>query len=300
MGRIAIIRVDHVARGAAARAIVAGMIVRAGERKNRIEQSRLLQAKKYGIRAQFGSKTSFAELIVGLAGLFFAIRIADLRFLAPASFEDPQHIAGLRSFPAQEWIELGKDSFGASFFRRWLRRGLDRLRLPVTIVTFAEPRVLCGIAAVVIERRAPKESGVRHHARRHRTSFSGVATSGTASFGSDAQIPRVYKFYILRGFRKPFCVRAFGKRRAIFEHRVVWLNVGFLFYGIVFRKTCAPLLHGTGRGTRRPPARRPRTNSSSHEERREKITQRRRGSKDFAEKAFLVFGVGAFSARLRT
>src|SRR3977135_1357050 len=117
------------------------MIVRAGERKNRIQQSRFLQAKKYGIRAQPGSKTSFAELVIGLARFLFAIRIPNLRFLAPASLEDPQHIAGLRSFPAQEWIELGKDSFGASFFRRGLRKGLDRLRLPVTIVAFAEPRV---------------------------------------------------------------------------------------------------------------------------------------------------------------
>src|SRR6266850_1852983 len=168
MGRIAIVRVDHVARGAAARAIIARMIVRAGERKNRIEQSRLLQAKKYGIRAQLGSKTSLAELVIGLARLFFAIGIANLPFLAPASLEDTQHIAGLRSFPAQERLELGKDSFGSSFFRRWLRRSLDRLRLPVTIVAFAESCILCGIAAVVVQRGAPQESGVRHHARGHR------------------------------------------------------------------------------------------------------------------------------------
>src|SRR6267378_7944588 len=117
MGWIAIIRVDHVTRGAPATAIVAGMIVRSWERNNRIQQSRFLQAKEYGIRPQFGSKTSFAELVIGLARFFFAIRIANLRFLAPASFEDPQHIAGLRSFPTQKWIELGKNSFGARFFR---------------------------------------------------------------------------------------------------------------------------------------------------------------------------------------
>src|SRR5712691_11060263 len=122
------------------------MIVRAGERKNRIEQSRFLQAKKYRIRAQLGSKTSFAELVIGLARLFFAIRIADLRFLAPASLEDPQHIAGLRGFPTQKWIELRKDSFGARFFRCRLRRSLDRLRLAVAIVAFPKSRVFCGIA----------------------------------------------------------------------------------------------------------------------------------------------------------
>src|SRR6266852_6005960 len=155
MGRIAIIRVDHVARGAAARAIIARMIVRAGERKNRIEQSRLLQSKKHRIRAQLSSKTSIAELVIGLARFFFAIRIANLRFLALASLEGPQHIAGLRSFPTQKWIELRKDSFGASFLRRWLRRGLDRLRLPVTIVAFAESCVFRGIAAVVVQRGAP-------------------------------------------------------------------------------------------------------------------------------------------------
>src|SRR6267143_7225007 len=97
MRGIAIIRVDHVTRDAATRAIIARMIVRARERKNRIEQSRFLQAKKYGIRTQPGSKTSFAELVIGLARFLFAIRIPNLRFLAPASLEVPQHIAGLRS-----------------------------------------------------------------------------------------------------------------------------------------------------------------------------------------------------------
>src|SRR6266446_5661183 len=170
------------------------MIVCPGQRKNRIEQSRFLQAKEYGIGAQLGSKTSCAKLIVGLARFFFAIRIADLRFLAPPSFEDSQHIAGLRSFPTQERLELGKDSFGASFFRRWLRRSLNRLRSPVTIKAFAEPRVLCGVAAVVVQRGSPKESGVRHHARGNRASFRGVATHGAAGFRGDAQISRVYEF----------------------------------------------------------------------------------------------------------
>src|ERR1700687_2678525 len=144
------------------------MIVRAGQRKNRIEQTRFLQPKKYRIRTQRGSKTSFAELVIGPARFFFAIRIANLRFLAPSSLENPQHIAGLRSFPAQKWIELGKDSLGARLFRRWLRRSLDRLRLSITIIAFAESRVFYGIAAVVIQGSAPKKPSVRHHARGNR------------------------------------------------------------------------------------------------------------------------------------
>src|SRR5713101_8244853 len=71
--RVAIIRVDHVAGGAAAAAIVAGMIVRAGERHLRIHQTRLLQAQENGIGAELCAEAAVAEFVLGLAGIFFAI-----------------------------------------------------------------------------------------------------------------------------------------------------------------------------------------------------------------------------------
>ena len=77
--RRAIVGVNHVAGGAAAVPIVAGMIVGAGQRKNRIQQARLLQAQKHRVGAQLGAEAAIAQLVVGRAGIFFGIRIADFR-----------------------------------------------------------------------------------------------------------------------------------------------------------------------------------------------------------------------------
>ena len=60
--RIAIVGVNDVAGGAAAGAIVAGMIVGAGQRHDRIEQARFLQAEENGIGAQFRAEAAVAEL----------------------------------------------------------------------------------------------------------------------------------------------------------------------------------------------------------------------------------------------
>src|SRR6266481_954717 len=152
---ITVIRVDDVARRAPAAAIVARMIVCTGKRQDGVEQSRFLQAEKNRIGAQLSAEAAVAELVVGFAGIFFAIGIANLGLPAPAAFENAEDVAGLRGFPAEEWVEFGNHTLGASFFRRWLRRSLDRLRHAVAIVAFAEARVFCGVAAVVVERCAP-------------------------------------------------------------------------------------------------------------------------------------------------
>ena len=74
--RIAIVCVNDVAGGAAAGAIVAGMIVGAGQRHHRIDETRFLQAEKDGIGAEFRAETAVAQFGVWLAGIFFAIGIA--------------------------------------------------------------------------------------------------------------------------------------------------------------------------------------------------------------------------------
>jgi len=58
--RIAVICVDDVAGGAAAGAIVAGMIVRAGQRHDGVHKTRFLQTEKDGIGAKFGAETAVA------------------------------------------------------------------------------------------------------------------------------------------------------------------------------------------------------------------------------------------------
>ena len=92
-----------------------------------------MQAEKNGIGTQPGAKAALTQLFVGLAGIFFAIGIPDLRLFAPAAFENAKNIAGLRSFPAKKRIELRNYSFGARLFPRGLRRRLNRLRRAIAI-----------------------------------------------------------------------------------------------------------------------------------------------------------------------
>src|SRR6478735_4692964 len=68
--RAPVIRVDDVACRATTVAIVAWLIVGAGERQHRIEQARLLQAEEDRIGAQGSAETSIAQFRVGTSGIF--------------------------------------------------------------------------------------------------------------------------------------------------------------------------------------------------------------------------------------
>ena len=73
MHRRAVVGVDHMAGRAAAGAVVAGMIVGAGQRKQRIEQARLLQAQKHRDRcAARVPRPRSLSLSSGSPGIFFA------------------------------------------------------------------------------------------------------------------------------------------------------------------------------------------------------------------------------------
>ena len=99
-------------------AIVAGMIVGAGQRQQRIEQARLLQAEEHGIGAQQRAQAAVAQLVIGQPGIFasrFGLPIS-ARALA-AALEDAQNIARLRNFPARQRIEIRQDALGARQLR---------------------------------------------------------------------------------------------------------------------------------------------------------------------------------------
>src|ERR1700686_3464870 len=167
------------------------MIVRAGKRHDGVEKSRLLEAEKNGVGAKLGAEAAFAKLVVRLAGIFFAIGIADFRFFAAAAFENAQDVSGLGSFPSEQRIEFGNHAPGAGFFGRGPGRSLNRLRFAATIVALAEARVFYGIAAVVVERCAPEHSGVGHHAGGDGARFEGVTAGRATGFGCDAEITRI-------------------------------------------------------------------------------------------------------------
>ena len=134
----AIVGVDDVAGGAAAGAIIAGLVVGARQVEEGIEETRFLQAEENGIGAQLGAETAIAELVVRAAGFFLAIRIADLALLFAAALENAQDVAGLRNFPALERREFREDSLRARFLgrRRW--DGEQGLWCAVGRIAFAE------------------------------------------------------------------------------------------------------------------------------------------------------------------
>src|SRR5580704_11830283 len=156
MRRVVVVRIDDVARRAAAGAVIASVIVGARERKDRIEQARFLQAEEYGIGAQFGSKTAVAELIVGFARRFLAEGVADLALFLAASFENAQHISGLGSFPAKKRCEIREDAFAAGFFSGRRRHGTHVLRNALARIAFTETSVFVRQASIVVEGGAPK------------------------------------------------------------------------------------------------------------------------------------------------
>ena len=90
-----IVCIHHVAGRAAAAAIVARFVVGAGQREHRIEQTRFLKAEKNGIGAKESTETALAELVVGAAGLFFAIRVSDFAFFFTAALKNAQDVSGL-------------------------------------------------------------------------------------------------------------------------------------------------------------------------------------------------------------
>ncbi len=215
--RRSVVAVNHMASRTAARAIVAGLIVRARQREHRIHEARLLQAKKDWIGAQLRAEAAAAQLVVGTAGLLAALRIAGLGFRPAATLEHAQHVARLRNLPALEGRNLREDAFAARLFRRRRRHSAQRLRRAVARVTFAETRVLVRVGAVVVKRGAPQQAAGRHHARLHGAHFRSVTARAAARLRRDAQIARIDEAHVFSAFAQPARVRALRIGRFIRE-----------------------------------------------------------------------------------
>ena len=95
VSRVAVIRINHMARRTSARPVVARMIIRPGQGKHGIKQPRLLQSQKNRIGAKFRAKSAVAQFVVGLSRTLFPARVPDLRLLLAAAFENPQHVSRL-------------------------------------------------------------------------------------------------------------------------------------------------------------------------------------------------------------
>src|SRR5262249_176377 len=118
VGRIAVVGVDDVARGAAAAAVVAGLVVGAAKVERRIEQARALDALEDGIAAGEGAEAPIAETVI-------------------APLEDAQDVAGLCGFELRKGPQLGQPAAVLGLVRGGRRRGGKPLRFAVARVSFA-------------------------------------------------------------------------------------------------------------------------------------------------------------------
>src|SRR5271169_3640952 len=114
---IAVVGVDHVAGGAATGAVIAGVIIGAGKRKDGIEKAGLLEAEKDGIGAQSRAQAAITQFIVGLAWSFFEGWVSNFGFFPPTLFEDTQDVTGLGSFPAIQRHQFRQNALATRFLR---------------------------------------------------------------------------------------------------------------------------------------------------------------------------------------
>src|ERR1700690_651952 len=97
--RITIVRVNHVAGSAAGRTIIAGLIIRAKERQQRVDKASPLQSLEHGIGPRQRAKPPIAEPVL-------------------AALKNAQSVSGLRELVLRQRPDPRQDAFESSFFRR--------------------------------------------------------------------------------------------------------------------------------------------------------------------------------------
>ena len=169
----------HVAGRAAAAAIVAGLIVGAGKRQQRIEQARLLQAEEHGIGAQLRAEAAIAQFASGRPGSSSRAGLPISPFRRPPRSNTRSTLPGCET--SQRWS--GSRNGSTPFVRVSSAVGggdvSSRCGVPSRAVAFAEARVLLRDRAVVVERGAPQHRAVRHHAGADVLHLRGVARCRT-------------------------------------------------------------------------------------------------------------------------
>ena len=195
--RRTIICINDVAGRAAARPVIARMIVRPHEVQQRIVQPRLLQIEQHRINAVERAETAFRQTTQRLAGRLERIRVAELKLLLAATLEDAQQIARLADGEARQRIDEGKNAVGARHFWRDRNGTFQTQRHAIETVSLAEAIILRGIRAVVVERGAPQHRAMPHHAVPDVA--HDLAVTGAARLFRHAQIAGVHELDELGG-----------------------------------------------------------------------------------------------------
>ncbi len=204
MRGIAIIGIDGVAGGAARRAIVAGLIVRAEKPQVRIVQPRLRQVDHRHRDAAAGPRPAIRLTDVGTPRLVQRLQCAadvrqtDFGELAAddsaAALEHAKHVGRRNRLPGRQRHQA-RENAHVGHGRVDGCRVADRRRLAIGRVRLAEDIALERQDAVVVRSPAPE-----HRAGRHQAALAGLddlQVAGAASESRHAIVARVDEAHVL-------------------------------------------------------------------------------------------------------
>jgi len=189
--RRAVVRVHHVAGAAAARAVIAGVVVRAEEREQRIEETRLLRAEDHRVDAVERPRAAERQAHVGTSRLCRRVGKTGLGPAPATGLEGAEGVARGADLEAREGEEHRQDALAPSQLRGGRRRRAQHLRAAVRAVALPDHGVLARQHAVVVERGAVEHRTVRHHARGDVLHL--LRVTATAGLRCRAQVARVHE-----------------------------------------------------------------------------------------------------------
>src|SRR6266850_3675966 len=91
MLRRTVVGIDDVTGATSAGSIIAGLIVGAWKREQRIQQAGFLQAENDWVSAQFCAETARAQLDLGFSRILYQAGISNFRFCFASALKHAQH-----------------------------------------------------------------------------------------------------------------------------------------------------------------------------------------------------------------
>ena len=227
VGRVPVVGVDHVAGGAAARSVVARVVVGPQEGEVRVVEPGLVEVDQGRADPGAGSGAALREADVGAARVVRQARagVADLAEERggedPAPLERPEVLARLGRLPARQGQQERQRAAGRLVRGRGLR---DPLRPTVRTVALAQESALQAHDAVGVAGGGPEDRRGGHGALGHRVDLLRVA--GAAGRPGDAEVARVDEAHELHRLLEERGVAAHRVGRAGPALRVAGQDVG--------------------------------------------------------------------------
>ena len=261
MPGFAVIRVDHMAAGAARLAIVAGLIIGSHEPHERIVEPGLVDIEYRNGDAQAGSGTAVGLFQVRTTGLFQPLDDAadigqsDFRELsvdiAATALEYAENIAWRNRMPGRQGIE---DWQGPAILLRIghgavrIAGRLDRRRLALARIGFAKHVIFERDNAVIIGSATPQHCTGCH--QRPLGRLDDLHMACTAGFARDPIVGRIDETHKFRRFRVQQGIAALriGGRRPMPAFRIFGQNMRFFERIHIGEAVLAPFVVADDRG----------------------------------------------------